>query len=129
MLNCGHFGDRIGRKTLLLTTFLVTGVASTLVGRLPTYAAIGIWAPVLLTTLRVLLGFAIGGEQSGAIVVGVESAPVNRRGLYGSMSNAGSYGGALLSTGAPLLTSLLPEHDFLSWGWRVPFLFSAVHFR
>jgi MHS family shikimate/dehydroshikimate transporter-like MFS transporter len=125
-LICGHFGDRIGRKTLLLTTLLVMGVASTLVGCLPTYAAIGIWAPILLTTLRVLQGFAIGGEQSGAIVLGVESAPANRRGLYGSWSNSGSYGGALLSTGALLLTSLLPEHEFLSWGWRVPFLFSAV---
>lgn len=125
-LICGHFGDRIGRKTLLLTTLLVMGVASTLVGCLPTYAAIGLWAPILLTTLRVLQGFAIGGEQSGAIVLGVESAPANRRGLYGSWSNSGSYGGALLSTGALLLTSLLPEHDFLSWGWRVPFLFSAV---
>lgn len=125
-LICGHFGDRIGRKTLLLTTLLVMGIASTLVGCLPTYASIGIWAPILLTSLRVLQGFAIGGEQSGAIVLGVESAPVHRRGLYGSWSNSGSYGGALLSTGALLLTSRLPEQDFLSWGWRLPFLFSAV---
>lgn len=125
-LICGHFGDRIGRKKLLLATLLVMGVASTAVGCLPTYAAIGLWAPVLLTTLRVLQGFAIGGEQSGAIVLGVESAPAHRRGLYGSWSNSGSYGGALLSTGALLLTSLLPEPAFLSWGWRVPFLFSAV---
>lgn len=125
-LICGHFGDRIGRKKLLLTTLLVMGVASTLVGCLPSYGRIGLWAPILLTTLRILQGFAIGGEQSGAIVLGVESAPSNRRGLYGSWSNSGSYGGALLSTGALLLTSQLPEHDFLSWGWRVPFLFSAV---
>ncbi|MFL9874338.1 MFS transporter [Paraburkholderia megapolitana] len=125
-LICGHFGDRIGRKKLLLATLLVMGVASTAVGCLPTYAMIGLWAPVLLTTLRVLQGFAIGGEQSGAIVLGVESAPAHRRGLYGSWSNSGSYGGALLSTGALLLTSLLPEPAFLSWGWRVPFLFSAV---
>ncbi|PCE23009.1 MFS transporter [Paraburkholderia acidicola] len=125
-LICGHFGDRIGRKKLLLATLLVMGVASTAVGFLPTYAMIGLWAPVLLTTLRVLQGFAIGGEQSGAIVLGVESAPAHRRGLYGSWSNSGSYGGALLSTGALLLTSLLPEPAFLSWGWRVPFLFSAV---
>ncbi|CAH2801981.1 MAG: Uncharacterized MFS-type transporter [Candidatus Burkholderia crenata] len=122
----GHFGDRIGRKTRLLTTLLVVRRSLTLVGCLPTYAAIGIWAPVFLTTLRALQRFAIGGEQSGAIVLGVESAPANRRGLYGSRSNSGSYGGALLSTGALLLTSLLPEHEFLSWGWRVPFLFSAV---
>ena len=125
-LICGHFGDRVGRKTLLMVTLLVMGIASTLVGCLPTYASIGIWAPILLTTLRVLQGFAIGGEQSGAIVLGVESAPAHRRGLYGSWSNSGSYGGVLLSTGALLLTSLLPEPAFLSWGWRVPFLFSAV---
>ena len=125
-LICGHFGDRIGRKTLLLATLMVMGVASTLVGLLPTYAMIGLWAPVLLTTLRVFQGFAIGGEQSGAIVLGFESAPARSRGLYGSWSNSGSYGGAILSTGALLLTSLLPESDFLYWGWRVPFLFSAV---
>ncbi|MGH8780088.1 MFS transporter [Paraburkholderia sp.] len=125
-LICGHFGDRIGRKKLLLATLLVMGIASTAVGCLPTYATIGLWAPVLLTTLRVLQGFAIGGEQSGAIVLGVESAPSHRRGLYGSWSNSGSYGGALLSTGALLMTSWLPEPAFLAWGWRVPFLFSAV---
>ncbi|WP_109480066.1 MFS transporter [Paraburkholderia sp. C35] len=125
-LICGHFGDRIGRKTLLMVTLLVMGIASTLVGCLPTYASIGIWAPILLTTLRVLQGFAIGGEQSGAIVLGVESAPAHRRGLYGSWSNSGSYGGVLLSTGALLLTALLPEPAFLAWGWRLPFLFSAV---
>lgn len=125
-LICGHFGDRIGRKTLLLATLLVMGTASTLVGCLPTYAQIGIWAPTLLTLLRIFQGLAIGGEQSGATVLSVESAPAGRRGLYGSWSNSGSYGGALLSTGALLLTSRLPEADFLTWGWRIPFLFSAV---
>ncbi|MFP3271291.1 MAG: MFS transporter [Paraburkholderia sp.] len=125
-LICGHFGDRVGRKTLLLATLLVMGIASTLVGCLPTYAQIGIWAPILLTLLRIFQGFAIGGEQSGATVLSVESAPAGSRGLYGSWSNSGSYGGALLSTVALLLTSRLPEADFLAWGWRMPFLFSAV---
>lgn len=125
-LLCGHFGDRIGRKALMVATLLVMGLASTLVGVLPTYATLGIWAPVLLTALRIVQGFAIGGEQSGAIVFGFESAPPRREGIYASLSNAGSYAGVVLSTLALLLVTQLPDEKFLSWGWRLPFLFSIV---
>ncbi|WP_345816745.1 MFS transporter (plasmid) [Paraburkholderia sp. PREW-6R] len=125
-LICGHFGDRIGRKMLLMVTLLVMSIASTLAGCLPTYASIGTWALILLTTLRVLQGFAIGAEQSGAIVLGIESAPAPRRGLYGSWSDSGSYGDVPLSTGALPLTSLLPEPAFLSWGWRVSMCFAPT---
>lgn len=125
-LLCGHLGDRIGRKALLIATLLVMGVASTLVGLLPTYESIGIWAPVLLTVLRIVQGFAIGGEQSGAIVFGFESAPPRYEGVFASLSNAGGYGGVVLSTLALLLVTQLPEAQFLAWGWRLPFIASIV---
>ncbi|HTJ94949.1 MAG TPA: MFS transporter [Pararobbsia sp.] len=125
-LLCGHLGDRVGRKTLLIATLLVMGIASTLIGLLPTYDAVGIWAPVMLTVLRIVQGFAIGGEQSGAIVFGFESAPPSREGVFASLSNAGGYGGVVLSTLALLLVTQLPDAQFLAWGWRIPFLASIV---
>ena len=123
---CGYLGDRYGRKSILLATLIVMGVASTLIGLLPTYASAGIWAPTLLCLLRLIQGIALGGEQGGAILIAVENAPKAKRGLFGSWSSSGGMAGLVLSTLALSLTAKLPEADFLSWGWRLPFLFSMV---
>jgi MFS family permease len=123
---CGYLGDRYGRKSVLLATLIVMGVASTLIGLLPTYATAGVWAPLMLCVLRLIQGIALGGEQGGAILIAVENAPAKRRGLFGSWSSSGGMAGLVLSTLALSLTAKLPEADFLSWGWRLPFLFSIV---
>ncbi|WP_050463083.1 MFS transporter [Herbaspirillum autotrophicum] len=123
---CGYLGDRYGRKSVLLATLIIMGVASTLIGLLPTYASVGIWAPVMLCTLRLIQGIALGGEQGGAILIAVENAPQKRKGLFGSWSSAGGMAGLVMSTLALSITAKLPEADFLSWGWRLPFLFSIV---
>ncbi|ABK71506.1 MFS transporter [Mycolicibacterium smegmatis] len=122
----GHFGDRVGRKTMLVTSLLLMGTGTAAVGVLPTYAQIGIWAPILLVATRLLQGLAIGGEWSGAVLMAVEHAPKSRRAFYGSWPLCGVPGGLVLATIAFYLIGLLPEEQMMSWGWRVPFLASAV---
>lgn len=123
----GHFGDRIGRKPLLLFTFLLTGVVTVLIGLLPTYAQIGLAAPLLLVFLRILQGIGIGGEWGGAALLAVEHAPAHKKGLYGSLVQAGAPVGVILSSGSvALLTATLTQEQLLSWGWRIPFLASAL---
>ena len=122
----GHYGDRIGRKAMLSLTLLIMGVATFAIGLLPTYGQIGVYAPILLVTLRLVQGFGLGGEWGGAVLMAIEHAPPNRRGFYGSWPQTGAPAGLLLSTGVFAFVSRLPEDAFLSWGWRVPFLASVV---
>jgi MFS transporter, MHS family, shikimate and dehydroshikimate transport protein len=122
----GHYGDKIGRKSMLVMTLLIMGVATTLMGLLPTYESIGIWAPILLVILRFLQGVAVGGEWGGAVLMAVEYSPEGRRGFYGSWPQMGSPIGLFLSTIVFFLASLLSQDQFLAWGWRLPFLFSIV---
>jgi len=122
----GHYGDRIGRKTVLILTLVIMGMATFLIGLLPTYASVGIWAPILLLLLRVFQGIGIGGEWGGAVLMAVEHSPAGRRGFYGSWPQIGVPAGLLLSAGAVYVLSYLPDADFLAWGWRVAFLISAV---
>ena len=122
----GHFGDRVGRKSMLVITIFMMGLATFLIGLLPTYAQVGIWAPVLLVVLRLIQGFSVGGEWGGAALMTVEHAPEGRRGYYGSWTMAASPAGAMLATGAFALVSGLPDEQFLAWGWRVPFLLSII---
>jgi MHS family shikimate/dehydroshikimate transporter-like MFS transporter len=123
---CGHYGDRIGRKSMLLLTLFLMGVPTALIGLLPTYASIGIWAPILLVILRITQGLAIGGEWGGAVLMAVEHASDKKRSVFGSVAQIGTPAGVLLSVGAFALASKMPEAEFLSWGWRVPFLASIV---
>ncbi|MFC4003578.1 MFS transporter [Prauserella oleivorans] len=123
----GHIGDRLGRKRTLVATMLIMGVATALVGLLPTYAQAGVVAPILLVVLRVLQGLAIGGEWAGAVLLAVEYAPVGRRGWYGSWPQVGLGIGLALGTGLfALLGRLMDEEQFLSYGWRAAFLLSIV---
>ena len=123
---CGHYGDKIGRKSMLVMTLIVMGVGTTLVGLLPTYESIGIWAPILLVVLRFLQGFAVGGEWGGATLMAVEYAPPGRRGFFGSWPGMGIPAGLVVATAIFTVFSSLPPEQFLSWGWRVPFLISIV---
>ena len=123
---CGHYGDKIGRKSMLVMTLIVMGVATTLVGLLPTYESIGIWAPILLVVLRFLQGFAVGGEWGGATLMAVEYAPPGRRGFFGSWPGMGIPAGLVVATAVFTASSSLPPEQFLSWGWRIPFLVSIV---
>jgi metabolite-proton symporter len=125
-LFAGHYGDRIGRKSMLIFTLSLMGVSTVLIGVLPSYAQIGIWAPILLVVLRLAQGFGVGGEWGGAAVMVVEYAPVKRRGFFGGLPQAGNVGGLVLATGIFAIVSLLPDEDLHAWGWRIPFLFSAV---
>jgi metabolite-proton symporter len=125
-LVAGHYGDKIGRKAMLVLTLTLMGVATALIGVLPTYAQIGIWAPTLLIVLRLVQGFAVGGEWGGAVLMAVEYAPDRKRGFYGSLPQTGVPAGLVLGTGAFALFSLLPDASFDAWGWRVPFLLSVV---
>jgi MFS family permease len=120
----GHFGDRLGRKKVMLITMALMGVASGLVGLLPTYEQIGVLAPLLLVLLRILQGVAVGGEYGGAVLMTVEHAGNRRRGLPGSVAAMGAHSGSILSTAAVSLVALLPENQLLSWGWRIPFVAS-----
>ncbi len=123
----GHYGDKIGRKSMLVATLLLMGVATFLVGVLPTYAQVGVLAPLLLVVLRLLQGFSAGGEWGGAVLMIVEHSPNDRRGFYGSFPQMGIPVGLIVSTLALLLlSSSLSEEAFLTWGWRVPFLFSIL---
>ncbi|MFW0794873.1 MFS transporter [Gordonia sp. CPCC 205515] len=123
----GHFGDIYGRRVILMVTLVMMGVATTLVGVLPTYDAIGIAAPILLITLRILQGISAGGEWGGAVLMAVEHAPDRKRGIFGASPQIGVPLGLLLSSGMmALMTVIAPGDAFLSWGWRVPFLFSIV---
>lgn len=125
-LIAGHYGDRLGRKATMVVTLTVMGIATTLIGALPTFAQVGVWAPVLLLVLRVCQGLAVGGEWGGAALLAVEHAPPRRRGLYGAWPQTGVSAGLLLGTGAFSLVTLLPEEQLMSWGWRLPFLISVV---
>lgn len=123
----GHYGDRVGRKAMLVLSLLVMGVATTLIGVLPTYAEIGAWAPVLLLVLRLAQGFGVGGEWGGAVLVAVENAPPTSRGLWGAWPQVGVPAGLLLANGVFLTMTLVTSPEaFLAWGWRVGFLLSAV---
>lgn len=122
----GHLGDRVGRKKTLVVTLLVMGVATTLVGALPTYYQIGITAPILLVILRICQGLAVGGEWGGAALIAIEHAPENRRGFFGSWPQMGVPAGLLLSSGVMTIVTMMPDDDFLAWGWRIPFLLSIV---
>ncbi|HDS9360544.1 TPA: shikimate transporter [Enterobacter chengduensis] len=123
----GHFGDRLGRKRMLMLTVWMMGIATALIGILPSFDAIGWWAPVLLVTLRAIQGFAVGGEWGGAALLSVESAPKNKKAFYSSGVQVGYGVGLLLSTGlVSLISQLTTDEQFLSWGWRIPFIFSIV---
>lgn len=121
-----HIGDRIGRKRTLVLTLSLMGLATFLMGVLPTYQAIGIWAPVLLILLRLIQGLGLGGEWGGALLLAVEYAPKEKRGLFGSIPQMGVTLGMLMGTLALSVMTLLPDDAFLSWGWRVPFILSAL---
>jgi MFS family permease len=122
----GHFGDRVGRKKVLVTSLLMMGGATTLIGVMPTYEAIGIWAPILLTVCRVIQGISVGGEYAGAVLMTVEHADEKKRGFMGGIVNTGSSWGMLLANLVFLAVVQLPDEAFMSWGWRIPFLASAI---
>ena len=123
----GHYGDRVGRKKTLVMALILMGVSSTLIGLLPTYAMIGVTAPILLTSLRFAQGLAIGGQWGGAMLFVTESAASDKRGYYGAFAQAGAPVGVILANLAFIITSsLVSEESFYSWGWRIPFLASAV---
>lgn len=121
----GHYGDRLGRKAMLTMTMLIMGAGTFLIGCLPTYQSIGIWAPILLVLLRLLQGIGLGGEWGGAVLMVIEHAKRDQRGFYGSLVQIGFPAGIAASTATFLALSYLPEADFLAWGWRLPFLASA----
>jgi MFS family permease len=123
----GHYGDRLGRKFMLVWALMLMGLATLGIGLLPTYAQIGAWAPALLTTLRFVQGFALGGEWGGAVLMSVEHAPPGRRGLFGSVVALGLPAGIVLSNLVFIIvTTLLTPEQFTAWGWRIPFIASVV---
>jgi MFS transporter, MHS family, shikimate and dehydroshikimate transport protein len=122
----GHYGDKIGRKSMLVTTLMMMGIATVLIGLLPTYTQIGIWAPILLVLLRFVQGFGVGGEWGGAVLMAVEHSRAGRRGFHASWVQAGVPVGMLLANGVFMLFSRMDEAAFLSWGWRVPFLLGVL---
>jgi MHS family shikimate/dehydroshikimate transporter-like MFS transporter len=123
----GHLGDRLGRKTVLVGALLIMGLSTTAIGLLPSYATIGVLAPVLLVVLRILQGLAVGGEWAGAAILAVEHAPPRRRGFFGSFTQLGSPAGMLLATGSFFLVrSVAGNEAFLEWAWRLPFLASVL---
>ena len=123
----GHYGDRIGRKRLLMLSLVLMGVATVLIGLLPTYAQIGVWAPIALIFLRLVQGFAVGGEWGGAVLMAAEHGDAARRGFWASWPQAGVPAGSLLAAGVlALMAGVQDEAEFLEWGWRVPFVLSAV---
>lgn len=131
----GHLGDRLGRKTTLVISLLTMGIATFLIGLLPTYQQIGLWAPALLLILRLTQGFALGGEWSGAALVATENAPADKRALYGTFPQLGAPIGFIIANGLFLIINFALPHPngsamhspaFMTWGWRIPFLFSAI---
>lgn len=123
----GHYGDRIGRKTMLVLSLLIMGVATALIGLLPSYESVGVLAPILLVTLRFIQGIGIGGEWGGAVLMAVEHSPEGRRGFYGSWPQMGVPAGLLLANLVFLASSsFIPNEQFLAWGWRIPFLVSIL---
>lgn len=123
----GHLGDKYGRKPVLMWTLILMGASTALIGLLPTYAAIGVAAPILLVLLRILQGISAGGEWGGAVLMAVEHAPRSRRGAFGAAPQIGVPLGLLLASGVmALMTVIAPGDQFLQWGWRVPFLLSVV---
>jgi MFS transporter, MHS family, shikimate and dehydroshikimate transport protein len=122
----GHFGDRLGRKAMLMSTMMIMGAGTFLIGCLPSYASAGIWAPILLVALRLLQGVGIGGEWGGAVLMVIEHAEPRRRGFFGSLVQVGFPLGIATSIGMFALVASLPEAELLSWGWRIPFLLSLA---
>jgi MHS family shikimate/dehydroshikimate transporter-like MFS transporter len=122
----GHFGDRLGRKRILLITLLMMGLSTTLIGILPTYATIGVWAPVLLLVIRIIQGISAGGEWSGAATMATEHAPSGRKGLYGSFPQLGTPLALVAANGMILLSSKVASDDLLTYAWRFPFLLSIL---
>jgi metabolite-proton symporter len=123
----GHYGDRVGRKKMLVWSLLIMGIATALIGLTPTYSQVGIWSPILLVALRFIQGIGVGGEWGGAVLLAVEHSGGARRGFHGSWPQMGVPGGLLLSTGVfAVLNGAMPEPSFLAWGWRVPFLISVL---
>lgn len=122
----GNLGDKVGRKTILMATVVMMGVASTLMGLLPTTAQIGVWAPILLVSLRVFQGLAVGGEWGGAMLLAFESSKKESRGFASAFAYMGAPAGTIVGTLILSAMTTLPKEQFLTWGWRVPFLFSAV---
>jgi MFS transporter, MHS family, shikimate and dehydroshikimate transport protein len=122
----GHLGDKIGRKAVLVSTLLLMGTSTFLIGCLPTFDAIGVWAPVLLVLLRMVQGFGAGAEFTGAILMVVERTPAHRRGFFGSWPQTGVALGLIAATGMFALVATLPAAQLNSWGWRIPFLLSGA---
>lgn len=122
----GHFRDKIGRKGVLVTSMMLMGGTTVAIGLLPPTATIGVAAPILLTVFRVIQGLAVGGEWGGAMLIALEHSPKKRRGFAASFANMGGPAGAVLATIVMSVFTLLPDEQFTSWGWRIPFLFSAV---
>ena len=122
----GHYGDKVGRKKMLVLALVIMGVATMLIGALPGYNSIGIWAPILLVALRLIQGAALGGEWGGAVLMVTEYAPKGKRGFYGSWPQIGFAGGLAISTSIIwIMSTSLSDSAFESWGWRVPFFASA----
>jgi len=122
----GHYGDKVGRKSMLVLTLIMMGLATACIGVLPTYDSIGVWAPVVLVLLRVVQGFGVGGQWGGAVLMTVEHAPPGQRGFYGSWPQIGVPAGLLTSTIIFTIFTKLPQDQFMSWGWRVPFILSLA---
>ena len=123
----GHFGDRVGRKSMLISSLFIMGGGTFIIGLLPTYRQVGIWAPILLVIMRILQGIGIGGEYGGAVVMAVEYAPARRRGFFGSWPQVGVPAGLLISSGVfAAVSALTPKAAFISYGWRIGFLLSIV---
>jgi MFS transporter, MHS family, shikimate and dehydroshikimate transport protein len=123
----GHYGDTIGRKTMLYLTLAMMGLATAVIGLLPTYGTVGAWAAVLLVACRLVQGFGLGGEWGGAVLMAVEHAPEDRRGFYGSWPQLGAPLGLVLGTLVfSIFSATMSDADFLAWGWRLPFLFSII---
>lgn len=122
----GHFGDRIGRKSMLLATLLLMGVPTIVIGLIPGYDKIGYWAAVILVAMRLIQGLAVGGEWGGAVLMAVEHAPKGKKGFFGSLPQTGVAPGLILSSLAMAAVARMPEANMLSWGWRIPFLASVL---
>ncbi|PIJ50150.1 MFS transporter [Erwinia sp. OLTSP20] len=122
----GHYGDTVGRKAMLIASVSIMGIATVVIGLLPTYETIGLAAPILLIIIRLIQGLAVGGEWGGATTMMIEYAPKNKRGFYGTFVQLGNVLGVLCATGSFALASALPEAIFLDWGWRIPFLASII---